>query len=145
MPSTQFSVETTLTPTEVMAFMTDFGPTRADHWPNVDPSHYELHEQGDHWAEVTEGNTLGWERVRYSWDSETATITIDTLKSNLWGPGSGWKYQLASTGTGTTLHLTLTRHGKSVLGRLIGALIPIAGAPALRRQFESTLRRAENG
>jgi hypothetical protein len=60
----------------------------------------------------TEGNKLGWERERYSWDAEAGTITIDTLESNLWGPGSGWKYRLEPSGTGTAVHVTLTRNGK---------------------------------
>jgi hypothetical protein len=144
MPSTQFSAQTTLPPKDVMAFLTDFGPTRAERWPNVDTSHFELHAQGDDWAEVTEGNKTAWERERYSWDAEKGTITIDTLESNVWGPGSGWKYQLEPSGTGTTVHVTLTRTANSWKGRLIGALLPIVGARTLGKQFQTTLRRAES-
>lgn len=144
MPSTQFSVQTTLAPSEVMAFMTDFGPTRAERWPNIDTSHFDVHGQGDGWAEVTEGNRIGWERERYTWDAEGGTITIDTLESNLWGPGSGWAYRLEPSGTGSTVHVTLTRNGNSVKGRLVGALIPIAGGKALGNQLRAALRRAES-
>jgi hypothetical protein len=144
MPSTQFSVQTTLSPSEVLAFMTDFGPARAERWPNVDASHFELHDQGTDWAEVTEGNTMGWERERYTWDVEAGTITIATLDSNLWGPGSGWTYRLEPTPTGTTVHVTLTRKPNSLKGRLFGALIPLVGARTLGKQFQSTLRRAES-
>lgn len=143
MSSTQFTVHTALAPNEVMDLMTDFGPTRAERWPNIDAGHFDVHAQGDDWAEVTEGNKMGWERERYSWDAEAGTITIDTLESNLWGPGSGWTYRLEPSGTGTAVHVTLTRNGNSVKGRLIGALIPIAGAKALGKQLQSTLRRAE--
>jgi hypothetical protein len=144
MPSTQFSVETTLTPTEVLEFLTDFGPTRVERWPNIDVNRFEVHSQGDDWAEVTEGSNMGWERERYSWDADAGTITIDTLESNLWGPGSGWAYRLEPSGTGTTVHVTLTRKANSLKGRLIGALIPIAGAKTLGKQLRSTLRRAES-
>ena len=58
---------------------------------------------------MTEGNSLGWERERYTWDVEAGTVTIDTLESNLWGPGSGWRYRLVPGGDGTDVQVTLTR------------------------------------
>lgn len=143
MPSTQFSVQTTMSPAEVMTFITDFGPKRAERWPNIAEGKYEVHDQGDGWAEVTEGNDMGWERERYTWDAATGTIEIETLESNLWGPGSGWKYELTPTDGGTSLHVALTRHGNSLKGRLIGAIIPIFGAKALGKQFQAALRRGE--
>jgi hypothetical protein len=145
MPSTQFTVHTSLSPSEVMTLFTDFGPARASRWPNVSESHFELHDQGPDWAEVTEGNAMGWERERYSWDAEGGTVTIDTLDSNLWATGSGWRYQLTPAGEGTDVRVTLTRVPRSWRGRLIGALIPIAGARALGKQFRSVLRNAETG
>jgi hypothetical protein len=145
MSSTSFTVHTTLSPSEVLDLFTDFGPDRADRWPNLDASHTEVHDQGPGWAEVTEGNKMGWERERYSWDAEAGTVTIDTLDSNLWGPGSGWRYQLTPAGGGTDVRVTLTRHGKSLQGKIVGALIPVAGSFALSRQFTSVLRKAESG
>ena len=144
MASTTFTVHTSLPPDRVMAVITDFGPDRARWWPNVDEAHFKLHDQGPDWAEVTEGTGMGWERERYSWDAAAGTVTIDTLDSNLWGPGSGWRYELVSTGDGTDLHVSLTRVPKSFTGRLVAALIPIAGARALGRQFQSVLRKAES-
>ena len=72
------------------------------------------------------------------------TVAIDTLDSNLWGPGSGWRYALTPAAGGTDLQVTLTRVAKSFRGRLIGALIPIAGSRALGKQFQSVLRKAES-
>jgi hypothetical protein len=143
MPSTQFTVHTRLSPSAVMELFTDFGPERASRWPNVNESHFALHALGQDWAEVTEGNAMGWERERYSWDSDAGTITIDTLDSNLWGPGSGWRYQLTPTEGGTDVTVALTRVPTSLLGRVVGALIPIAGARTLGKQFQSVLRDAE--
>jgi len=143
MPSTQFTVHTRLSPSAVMELFTDFGPERASRWPNVNASHFALHALGQDWAEVTEGNAMGWERERYSWDSDAGTITIDTLDSNLWGPGSGWRYQLTPTEGGTDVTVALTRVPTSLLGRVVGALIPIAGARTLGKQFQSVLRDAE--
>ena len=143
MPTTQFTVHTSLSPSAVMELFTDFGPDRASRWPNVSESHFTLHDQGSDWAEVTEGNAMGWERERYSWDLDAGTVTIDTLDSNLWGPGSGWRYQLTPAEAGTDVTVALTRVPKSLLGKVIGALIPIVGARTLGKQFQSVLRTAE--
>jgi hypothetical protein len=144
MSSTSFTVHTSLSPSDTMTLITDFGPDRATRWPNVDDAHFEVHEQGPDWAEVTEGNSMGWERERYSWDAAAGTVAIDTLDSNLWGQGSGWRYVLTPAAGGTDLHVTLTRVPGSFKGRIVGALIPVFGARALGKQFQSVLRKAES-
>jgi len=144
MPATQFTVHTTMSPSETLAFFTDFGPDRATPWPNVDAAHFQVHDQGADWAEVTEGNAMGWERERYTWDAAAGTVVIDTLESNLWATGSGWRYALQPAGGGTDVQVTLTRIGKGLRGKLIGALIPVAGARVLGKQFQSVLRQAES-
>jgi len=143
MPTTQFTVHTSLSPSAVMTLFTDFGPDRAKNWPNVSESLFEVHDQGPDWAEVTEGTKMGWERERYSWDAEAGTITIDTLDSNLWGKGSGWRYRLTAADGGTDVEVKLTRVASSLKGRVIGALIPVVGARTLSKQFQSVLRGAE--
>jgi hypothetical protein len=143
MAKTRFTVHSSLSPSEVMAVITDFGPDRARWWPNVDEEHFKVHDQGADWAEVTEGTSMGWERERYTWDAAAGTVLIDTLDSNLWGPGSRWRYELVSAAEGTDLHVSLTRVPISIKGRLVAALIPIVGARTLGKQFASVLRRAE--
>lgn len=143
MPSTTFTVHTSLSPDRVLALLTDFGPSRAESWPNNDAAHFEVHGTGPDWAEVTEGNSMGWERERYTWDAAAGTVDIETLDSNLWGPGSGWRYRLTPAGEGTDVRVTLERHGKSLVGKLVGLVIPLAGGAALGRQLASVLRRAE--
>jgi len=143
MPTTHFTVHTSLSPSEVLAVVTDFGPDRARWWPNVDDAHFTVHDQGPGWAEVTEGTGMGWERERYSWDAAAGTVTIRTLDSNLWGPGSSWRYDLLPAADGTDLRVTLTREPRSLKGRLVAALIPLVGARTLGKQFETVLRRAE--
>ena len=143
MSSTQFTVHTSLSSSDVLALFTDFGPDRADRWPNLDQAHFKVHESGPDWAEVTEGNAMGWERERYSWDAAAGTVVIDTLDSNLWGPGSGWRYELSPADGGTDVHVTLTRVPKGLRGRLIGAFIPWVGARVIGKQFRSLLEAAE--
>jgi hypothetical protein len=145
MSTARFTVHTSLSPSDVLGLFTDFGPDRASRWPNVDEAHFEVHDQGPDWAEVTEGNGMGWERERYAWDAAAGTVAIDTLDSNLWGPGSGWRYELTPAAGGTDVVVTLTRVGKGLRGKLIGALIPIAGPRTLGKQFRSVLRKAESG
>ena len=144
MSSTTFTVHTSLSPNEVMALMTDFGPSRVANWPNIDEAHFEVHETGPDWAEVTEGTAMGWERERYSWDAAAGTIAIETLDSNLWGPGSGWRYQLTPAGDGTDVEVTLTRVPKSIAARVLAALIPVVGGRTLGKQLGSVFRKAES-
>ena len=144
MPTTRFTVHTSMSQADVLSLLTDFGPDRAKHWPNVDDAHFQVHEVGPDWADVTEGTAMGWERERYTWDAAAGTVSIETVDSNLWGPGSGWRYQLTPTGGGTDVHVTLTRAPRSWRGKLVGALIPIVGARVLGRQFQSVLRNAES-
>ncbi len=144
MATAEFTVHTTLSPSEVMAVITDFGPDRSRWWPNVDDAHFQVHGQGQGWAEVTEGTGMGWERERYSWDEVAGTVTIETLDSNLWAPGSGWRYEMVPAPEGTNLRVFLTRLPNSFKGKVIAALIPVAGPRALGKQFQSVLRRAES-
>jgi hypothetical protein len=127
-----------------MTLFTDFGPDRASRWPNIDEDHFQVHDQGADWAEVTEGTSMGWERERYSWDAAAGTVTIETLDSNLWALGSGWRYQLTAADGGTDVNVTLNRVGKSLKGKLVGAVIPVAGPRVLAKQVRSVLSRAES-
>jgi hypothetical protein len=144
MPKTQFTVHTSLSPSDAMTLFTDFGPDRASRWPNVDEDHFKVHDQGADWAEVTEGTSMGWERERYSWDAAAGSVTIDTLDSNLWAKGSGWRYQLTPADGGTDVNVHLTRVGKSVKGKVLGSLIPVAGPRVLAKQFRTVLSQAES-
>jgi hypothetical protein len=145
MPTTRFTAHTSLSPSQTLRLITDFGPDRASRWPNLDEAHFKVHDQGPDWAVVTEGNSMAWERERYSWDSAAGTVVVETLESNLWGPGSGWRYELTAATGGTDVNVTLTRVASSLRGRLVGALIPLLGSRALGRQFGSVLRKAESG
>ena len=116
MTTARFTVHTSLSPSEVMAVITDFGPERSRWWPNVDDAHFKVHGQGPGWAEVTEGTSMGWERERYSWDTVSGTVTIDTLDSNLWGPGSGWRYDIVPAAEGTDLRVSLDSDTELVQG-----------------------------
>jgi hypothetical protein len=145
-PRIQFSVETDLTPAEVLAALTDFGPSRAEIWPNVDSRHFQLHDQGPGWAEVTEGSAVAggvWERERYDWNVSAGTVAVETLASNSWGPGSRWTYEIrpGPGGSGAEVDVNAVRNGKGLKGRLIGLSLAFAGRSMLRSQMEQALKR----
>ena len=141
-----FKVHSKLAPGSVLDALTDFGPRRAEVWPNIDDLHFKVHGHGPGWAEVTEGSSVAggvWERERYTWDAVTGTVAIETHDSNTWGTGSGWDYRLTPGAQGgTEVDVTVERHGKGWKGRLIGAGLAVAGRRMLRSQMEQALARS---
>jgi hypothetical protein len=121
------SVTSALPPEEALQRLTDFSPSRAENWAGVDDTNLKVHDQGDGWAEVTEGNKIGWERQRYTWDSPAGTVSAVTLDSNIWAPGSGWNYTIMPEGTGSRVEVTAIRNGVGIKGKLVGALLSLIG------------------
>jgi hypothetical protein len=140
MPIITTSVRTDLSPAEAMRVLTDFGPTRAEAFPGVDDSNLTVHELGEMWADVTEGNKIGWERERYDWDAQAGTLSAVTTDSNLWGPGSRWDYRLIpQEGGGTLVEVRLERHAKGLAGHLVGGLMPLLGKRFVTAGFARAL------
>lgn len=146
MARVHFRLETKLAPSAVLAALTDFGPRRSQVWPNVDEQHFKLHGQGPGWAEVTEGSSVAggvWEREKYSWDATTGAVSVETMDSNTWGPGSRWNYKITTaTGGGSQIDVTVTRLGKGWKGRLIEVGLAAAGTRMLRSQMEQAMERS---
>ena len=140
MPTVKVELTSTLPPPEVLRILTDFGPSRAEAWGGIDQNYFSVHERGPDWADVTEGNRMTWERERYSWDAAAGTVTATTTESNVWGPASGWEYRLTPSGTGTRIEVTLTRHGKGALGKLLSAVLPLVGTSFVRKSVSGPLR-----
>ena len=126
MPVLHVSVISPLPPQEALQRLTDFSPDRAKNWTNVDDNLI-VHGQGDGWAEVTEGNKIGWERERYTWDTAAGTVSAVTLNSNIWAAGSGWNYTIMPDGPGSRVEVTAVRKGYGVKGKLVGALLSLFG------------------
>ena len=145
MTTVNFKLQSSLAPAAVLAALTDFGPHRSEVWPNVDSAHFKVHGQGPSWAEITEGSSVAggvWERERYSWDAAARTVAVETLESNVWGPGSRWDYRLSpGSGGGTAIDVTVVRNGKGWKGRMIGIALTLGGAGMLRSQMKQALTR----
>lgn len=146
MAQVEFDVRSGSVPPErFIAALTDFSPTRAEVWPNIDAEHLKVHEVGDTWADVTEGSSLAggvWERNRYDW-STPGTVKVETTESNTWQPGSSWLYRVTPEGGGSRIHVTVVRNPKSVKGRLIAALLTVGGPRPLRTATEKVVKRLE--
>jgi hypothetical protein len=145
MPRIHFQLHTPLAPDAVLAALTDFGPSRAETWPNIDAQHLELHGSGPDWADVTEGSSVAggvWERNRYEWDAGAGRLTATTRESNTWAPGSRWEYRFSPAAAGgTDVDVDVLRRGRGVRGRLLGAAIALIGSRRLRSDMESALAR----
>jgi hypothetical protein len=139
LPVLHVSVTSPLPPLEALQRLTDFSPSRAENWAGVDDNNLKVHGQGDDWAEVTEGNKIGWERQRYTWDATAGTVSAVTLNSNIWAPGSGWNYTIMPEGTGSRVEVTAVRKGDGIKGKLVGALLSLIGKRAISSSTAAAL------
>ena len=133
------SLTTARSPADVLRILTDFGPARAKAFPGVDDTNLTVHDSGKTWADVTEGNRVGWERERYDWEAAAGTVTAVTTDSNLWGPGSRWDYRLIPHQGGTKVVVRLERHPKGVAGHLVAALMSLMGKGFITAGFQRAL------
>jgi hypothetical protein len=141
MATVRFQVTTDLPPGRVLSALTDFSERRPDLYRNIDHAHFRVHGLGPHWADVTEGNVLAWERNRYDWD-EAGRVTVRTIESDSWKPDSRWEYQLRPTASGgTEVDVTVVRIPRTLRGRLIAIGLPLAGTRVLRADLENLLAR----
>ena len=136
----RFHLVSQLGPKEVLRVLTDFGPARAEAWPTIDAGHFEVHELGDTWAEVTEGTAAAWERARYDWEPSGDTVTVTTLDSKLFGAGGGWVFRMTPQGDGTRVDVELTRQPSTFKGRMLASLLPLVAPASLRKSFAGPLQ-----
>jgi hypothetical protein len=76
---------------------------RAELWRDVYTEHLTIHDQGETWADVTEGNPwpigLVCERLRYEW-SQPGSVRGTVIESNLFKPGSTWEIRATPNADG---------------------------------------------
>ena len=68
-----FHQNTTATPEEFVADVTDFGPGRSEIFGNSADDYLKVHSQGVDDADVTEGSGGVWERLHYDWSDPAAS------------------------------------------------------------------------
>lgn len=118
--------ETSVRPERVLDAARDFSRRRAELWPDVHDEHFEIHQLGDTFAEVTEGNPepfgFVWERLRYDW-SRPGSVKATVTDSNIFKPGSTWEIRATPYNGGSRVEVIGIRHVKGLKGGLIGVLI----------------------
>ncbi|MET8224432.1 hypothetical protein [Streptomyces sp. NPDC005301] len=136
----RFHLVSELSPQDVLGVLTDFSPSRAEAWPTIDAEHFQVHDRGDTWAEVTEGTNSAWERARYDWTPDGDLVTVTTLDSKLFGAGGGWTFTMTPEDGGTRVDVELTREPGTLKGKMLAALLPLAAPASLRKSFAAPLR-----
>lgn len=143
MATFHFTQRTTATPEQFIAGLTDFGPGRKDLFPNSADDYLKVHSQGPSEADVTEGSSGIWERLRYDW-SDPHHVVLTTTDSNTWGGNSSHTYTLAPQPDGTTeVDLVTVRDGKTFKGRALELVLGSVGKGKLRSAFESSVKAIE--
>jgi hypothetical protein len=143
MSTIHFKQTTTATPEQFIAGLTDFGPGRAKLWGNSTDQYLKVHEKGSTYADVTEGSSGIWERLRYDW-SDPRHVVLTTTDSNLWGGRSGHTYTFTRQPNGTTdVDVVIVREGKNLKGRLLGAFLGVVGKGQLEKVFARSLKAIE--
>jgi hypothetical protein len=140
MPTVHIHESTTVPPDRFVAALTDFGPGRDEIFRN---SHAKVHATGDTWADVTEGVSVGWERLRYDW-SQPNVVSLTTTDSNAWSTGSTWVYTLTSRADGgTDIDLVVARKGRNARGWLGAGLMAVGGKPLVGADLRRTIKAIE--
>jgi hypothetical protein len=143
MTNIHFQQKTTLTPEQFVAGLTDFGPGRAELFPNSADGYLQVHSQGPFVADVTEGSSGIWERLHYDW-SDRNHIKLTTTDSNLWGGASSHSYTFRQEADGTTvINVLIVREGKNLRGRALAGLLAIVGTRKFGKAFVTTVKAIE--
>jgi hypothetical protein len=140
-----YTVETDLDPGVVWDALTEFGPRRAELWPDLSPSSFKVLERGDGWARVREGTaSLGiWSVERYEWSEPVITATVE--EANAAQPGGTWRMEVKPrAGGGSILTVKMDRRAKGVVGHFIHGLFQVTDGRFLAgrtRRMLSNIRR----
>jgi len=143
MATFHFHENTTATPEQFIAGLTDFGPGRQELFGNSADDQLKVHDRGPDWADVTEGSGGVWERLHYDW-SDPDRVVMTTTDSNAWGGSSGHTYTFTRRPDGTTdLDAVVVRDGKNLKGRTLALLFKSGGKRVLAKALHSTVKAIE--
>jgi hypothetical protein len=144
----ELDIDTDVPAERILAALTDFTENRPNLWPGLKRELYEVHAVGETWADVHEGSGGPvWARERYDW-SAPGTVTWTMQESGFASPGD---YVTAVVtpreGRGSRVHVIWERHGRTLFGRLLVAMIVLLRGRPVRQSIEAGLKRigAESG
>ncbi|MFI7065188.1 hypothetical protein ACIBL3_29635 [Kribbella sp. NPDC050124] len=134
---------TIATPEQYLAALLDFGPGRSKTFGNSSDDYLEVHVQGPHFVEATEGSAGVWERLHYDW-SDPNHVVIVTTDSNVWGTGSSYTYIFTREPHGTTaIDAVVVRRGKNIRGRILDLILSTVGKNLLIKAFHDSVIAVE--
>jgi hypothetical protein len=135
--------ETTATPRQFVAGLTDFGPGRSELFGNSADSYLTVHDKGTDRADVTEGSRGVWETLHYDW-SDPNHVILKTTDSNTWGGRSGFIYTLKPLSNGKTdVDVIVVREGKNIKGKVLGAMVGAIGKRMFAKDLDNTIKAIE--
>jgi len=117
-----YTVETDLDPGVVWDALTEFGPRRAELWPDLSPA-FKVLERGEGWARVREcTDSLGiWSIERYEWRKPVITATVE--EANAAQTGGTWRMGVRPGARGgSILTIGMDRRAKGLVGHIIHGL-----------------------
>jgi hypothetical protein len=143
MTTIKMHANTTATPEQILAALTDFGPGREKIFGNSADGYLKVHSQTSGHADVTEGSGGVWERLDYDW-TDPRRIVMTTTDSNAWGGASGHVYTLTPNPDGTTdLDALVVRDGKNFKGHFLSFVFKTVGKGVLPKAFANTVKAIE--
>jgi len=133
-----------LPPDRVLASGHDFSARRAQIFSAVRLDHFDVHDLGEDWADVTEGTPVGigvnWERCRYDWSRPGSVKAIVTSSNVYAAPGSSWELRASPTAGGSRVEMIWVREfTRGPRGAIFGTLFRLAGKPIFGRYARETL------
>jgi hypothetical protein len=140
--------DTTAPPELVLDTLRDPSPERrGEIWSNVTPKHFELHDSGPDFLDVTEGTFLVgvfWERSRYDW-SEPGRVISTVSESNVFKPGSTIELRATpSESGGSRVEMMVRREfQRGPKGRIAATLNHLGGRRLFRWYLGSALKALE--
>ena len=126
MAKVSYTVETHLSPDVVWDALSEFGPRRAELWPDLSPSSFKVLERGPDWARVREGTaSLGiWSIERYEWTKPVITATVE--EANAAHSGGTWRMEVKPrVGGGSILTISMNRRAKGLVGHVIHGIFQV--------------------
>ena len=126
MARVNYSVSTDLDPGVVWDAMTEFGPRRAELWPDLSAESFMVLERGDNWARVKEGTaSFGiWSIERYEWKEPVITATVE--EANAAQTGGTWRMEVQpGPNGGSILTIAMDRKAKGFVGHIIHGIFQV--------------------
>lgn len=125
MAKVAYTAATDRDPRVVWDALTEFGPRRAELWPDLSPS-FKVLDRGDGWAvvrETTDSLRL-WAVERYEWHEPVITATVQD--SNAAQAGGTWRMEVQpKEGGGSVVIIHMDRKAKGFAGHLVHGLFQV--------------------